>query len=238
MATTKMEYDTTRARAELGYTSIPAREALRRAAAWFVENEYVKPARVAKIDPAGSLSTPAIAPADRARPDAAARGGRRDVSIVKALLDARGTEGFALHERYMNPQMPQILRTIGFDKDYVRAEGAYLFDRDGNRYLDFLAGFGVFALGRCHPVIEQALRDAIALAYPNLVQIECPPLSGLLAEALVQRMPTDDYRVLLHEQRRRIRRDGVEVRAVRDRTRASPLSPTTHFTVSPRARCR
>ncbi|HMF28595.1 MAG TPA: aspartate aminotransferase family protein, partial [Candidatus Cybelea sp.] len=74
-------------------------------------------------------------------------------------------------------------------------EGAYLFDRDGNRYLDFLAGFGVFALGRCHPVIEQALRDAIALAYPSLVQFECPPLSGLLAEALVQRMPTDDYRV-------------------------------------------
>jgi len=114
---------------------------------------------------------------------------------VRALLDARGEEGFALHERYMNPQMPRILRTIGFDRDYVRAEGAYLFDRAGNRYLDFLAGFGVFALGRCHPVIEQALRDAIALSYPSLTQFECPPLSGLLAEALVRRMPADDYRV-------------------------------------------
>jgi acetylornithine/succinyldiaminopimelate/putrescine aminotransferase len=114
---------------------------------------------------------------------------------LNALLEARGDEGFALHERYMNPQMPKILRTIGFDRDYVRAEGAYLFDRAGKRYLDFLAGFGVFALGRCHPVIEQALRDAIALSYPSLVQFECPPLSGLLAEALVQRMPADDYRV-------------------------------------------
>jgi acetylornithine/succinyldiaminopimelate/putrescine aminotransferase len=114
---------------------------------------------------------------------------------LNALLEARGAEGFALHEQYMNPQMPKILRTIGFDKDYVRAEGAYLYDRDGRRYLDFLAGFGVFALGRCHPVIEQALRDAIALAYPSLVQFECPPLSGLLAEALVRKMPADDYRV-------------------------------------------
>jgi ornithine--oxo-acid transaminase len=113
---------------------------------------------------------------------------------VRALLDARGGEAFALHERYMNPQMPRILRTIGFDRDYVRAEGAYLFDRSGARYLDFLAGFGVFALGRCHPVIEQALRDAIGLELPNLVQMECQPLSGLLAEALVARMPNDSYR--------------------------------------------
>ncbi len=58
MATTKMEYDTTRARTELGYTSIPAREALRRAAAWFVANGYVKPAQVVKIEQAGSLSRP------------------------------------------------------------------------------------------------------------------------------------------------------------------------------------
>ncbi|MCU1467315.1 MAG: ornithine/acetylornithine aminotransferase [Actinomycetia bacterium] len=113
---------------------------------------------------------------------------------LKSLLAERDTEAFALHERYMNPQMPRILRTIGFDADYVRAEGAYLFDRDGRRYLDFLSGFGVFALGRCHPGIEQALRDAMDLALPNLVQMECAPLSGLLAEALVKRMPDDDYR--------------------------------------------
>ena len=90
--------------------------------------------------------------------------------------------------------MPKVLRTLGFDADYVRAEGAYLFDRDGRRYLDFLSGFGVFALGRCHPGIEQALRDAMDLSLPNLVQMECAPLSGLLAEALVARMPNDGYR--------------------------------------------
>lgn len=70
MATTKMEYDTTRARAELGYTSIPARDALRRAAAWFVANGYVKPAQVAKIERGGSLATPAVASAQLAGPTA------------------------------------------------------------------------------------------------------------------------------------------------------------------------
>src|SRR5438874_1238966 len=113
---------------------------------------------------------------------------------VRTLLAQRGREAFALHERYLNPQMPRVLRTIGFDADYVRAEGAYLFDREGRRYLDLLSGFGVFALGRCHPGIEQALRDAIECALPNLVQMECAPLSGLLAEALVGRMPNDAYR--------------------------------------------
>ena len=68
MATTKMEYDTSRARAELGYTSIPAREALRRAAAWFIANDYVKPAQLAKIKQAGALSKPSIAAVDLREP--------------------------------------------------------------------------------------------------------------------------------------------------------------------------
>src|SRR4029078_8047210 len=78
--------------------------------------------------------------------------------------------------------------------DYVRAEGAVLFDADGRRYLDFLAGFRVFALGRCHPTMYGALRDAMPASLPNMVQMEGGPLAGLLAEALVARMPNDAYR--------------------------------------------
>jgi dihydroflavonol-4-reductase len=55
MATTRMEYDTSRAHTELGYTHIPARTALARAARWFVENGSVKPARVERIRAAGRL---------------------------------------------------------------------------------------------------------------------------------------------------------------------------------------
>ena len=55
MATTRMVYDTSRARTELGYTSMPARTALARAARWFVENGFVKPGRVARIRAAGRL---------------------------------------------------------------------------------------------------------------------------------------------------------------------------------------
>ena len=41
-------------------------------------------------------------------------------------LAARGAEKFSLHERYLNPQMVRMLKTIGFDRDYERADGAYL----------------------------------------------------------------------------------------------------------------
>ena len=57
MATTLMEYDTSRARAELGYTSMPARDALQRAARWFVDNGFVKDSQVVRIRAAGKLPT-------------------------------------------------------------------------------------------------------------------------------------------------------------------------------------
>ena len=34
-----------------------------------------------------------------------------------ALLTQRRHEAFALHERYLNPQMPRVLRTLGFDRE-------------------------------------------------------------------------------------------------------------------------
>jgi dihydroflavonol-4-reductase len=55
MATTRMEYDTTRARSELGYTSVPARDALARAALWFLENGYVRESRADRIRAHGML---------------------------------------------------------------------------------------------------------------------------------------------------------------------------------------
>jgi len=106
---------------------------------------------------------------------------------LSRVLDQRRGENLALHTRLMNPQLVRVLTTLGFDRDYVRGEGCYIYDREGNEYLDMLSGFGVFALGRSHPVVKQALHDALDLDLPNMVQIDCALLPGLLAEALVAR---------------------------------------------------
>ena len=78
-----------------------------------------------------------------------------------------------------------MLHTIGFDQVYTRASGAYLYDADGREYLDMLAGFGVFALGRHHPVVRQAMHDVIDADLADLTQFDAPPLAGLLAERLL-----------------------------------------------------
>ena len=104
---------------------------------------------------------------------------------LPGLVTGRRGQGFELHARYLNPQLPRMLHTIGFDKVYERAEGAYLWDRDGNRYVDFLAGFGVFAAGRNHPVIRKALHDVLDAELADMVQFDTPLLPGLLAEQLL-----------------------------------------------------
>ena len=106
---------------------------------------------------------------------------------VAKVLQERHGENFSLHNEYLNPQLARILKTIGFDRLYVRGEGCYLYDDRGDRYLDLLAGFGVFALGRGHPAIKKALHQAIDLDLPNMVQLDCALLPGLLAEKLVAR---------------------------------------------------
>jgi acetylornithine/succinyldiaminopimelate/putrescine aminotransferase len=106
---------------------------------------------------------------------------------LSEILAQRHGENFRLHSRYLSPQLPRVLETLGMDRFYVRGEGCYLYDADDRRYLDLLSGFGVYALGRSHPTIVDALHQAIDAELPNLVQLDCALLPGILAEALVAR---------------------------------------------------
>jgi ornithine--oxo-acid transaminase len=108
---------------------------------------------------------------------------------LKELLERGAPRKFALHERLLNGQLVRVLRTIGFDRQYVSGRGAHLYDADGNRYLDLLSGFGVFGIGRNHPTVKDALSQVLAADLPNLVQLDVSVLSGLLAERLLQLMP-------------------------------------------------
>jgi ornithine--oxo-acid transaminase len=105
------------------------------------------------------------------------------------LLEARRGENYELQSKFVNHQVPRVLHAIGFDKIYDTAEGCYLTDSEGNRYLDMLAGFGVFALGRNHPLVRKALHDLLDTGLADMVQFDAPLLAGLFAERLLDKAP-------------------------------------------------
>src|SRR5437763_12037597 len=116
--------------------------------------------------------------------------------MLRELLEARSGEDYDLYARTINPQFVRALRTIGFDRRWVRAEGASLYDADGRRFLDMLGGFGMFNAGRNNPRIRAALVEALDLDTPGSVQMGVSLLPGLLAEQLLARTPPQLERVL------------------------------------------
>ncbi|WP_198243506.1 aspartate aminotransferase family protein [methane-oxidizing endosymbiont of Gigantopelta aegis] len=110
------------------------------------------------------------------------------LSIAK-LFEQHFDQKFDLHEQHLNNQMVRVLRTIGYDRNYKRALGQYLYDEDGQEYLDLLSGFGAFAIGRNHPTVVSALKETLELELPNLVQMDVSLLSGLLAERILATTP-------------------------------------------------
>jgi ornithine--oxo-acid transaminase len=115
---------------------------------------------------------------------------------VRDLLAQHAGEDLDLHARTINPQFVRLLRTIGFDRVWARAEGAYLWDAQGTRYLDMLGGFGMFNVGRNNPRIRAALVEALELETPGSVQLGVSALPALLADALLARAPASVARVL------------------------------------------
>jgi 4-aminobutyrate aminotransferase len=66
----------------------------------------------------------------------------------------------------------------------VRAEGVYLYDANGVRYMDFTSGIGVTNTGHCHPKIVQAIQEQAEKLIFGQMNIVIPPTTLALAEAL------------------------------------------------------
>jgi len=70
---------------------------------------------------------------------------------------------------------------------FDRGEGAYLFDLDGNRYIDFIGSWGPLILGHAHPAVVEAVARAAAhgasFGAPTEAESE-------LAEAIIQAVPS------------------------------------------------
>ncbi|MCX6641716.1 MAG: glutamate-1-semialdehyde 2,1-aminomutase [bacterium] len=78
-------------------------------------------------------------------------------------------------------------QSVGMDPPFItRGEGPYLFDADGNRYIDYVLSWGPMILGHAHPKVVAAVQQAAAhgtsFGAPTEAEVE-------LAELVCKRMP-------------------------------------------------
>jgi ornithine--oxo-acid transaminase len=112
-----------------------------------------------------------------------------DALGVTADAKARIDETLSLAARHLDPSLVDVLRILGFDKEFASAKGSYLYDMAGRAYLDFHTGEGFASLGHNHPGVREALQATLAADLADGVQIHYSPLAGMLAEALTERLP-------------------------------------------------
>ncbi len=105
-----------------------------------------------------------------------------------------GPNPFAVTAAAMPPRLEQVqqlesrvlLRT--YDRIpllAVEGKGPWLYDADGRRYLDFLAGIAVNALGYSHPRITRVLREQ-SRRLIHLSNLYYHDYQGQLAERLIR----------------------------------------------------
>jgi putrescine aminotransferase len=115
------------------------------------------------------------------------------ISLEEALRITRA-ENLGHHRRHLNDGMSRLAELIGFDEPVVRAQGPFFWDADGNRYLDFLGGFGALSLGHNPPEVCAAVERVAS--WPNLVE-GLSTLEGALAHNLAALAPGSLSRVFL-----------------------------------------
>ncbi|MCY3914934.1 MAG: aspartate aminotransferase family protein [Chloroflexi bacterium] len=85
-------------------------------------------------------------------------------------------------------------RGLADPKVWARADGAYLYDADGARYLDYHAAFGPIILGHNHPAVNEAV--AQAMTQVDLTGVGTTELEILLAEKVIEHVPSAEMALI------------------------------------------
>jgi len=91
--------------------------------------------------------------------------------------------------RYVNPHLGSLLEKLKMDKEFTTGKGHYLYDSEGNSYLDFIAAYGALPFGFNHPEIWQALNSVYTASEPSFVQPSALGAAGELAKRLIDLAP-------------------------------------------------
>ena len=105
---------------------------------------------------------------------------------MKTLVEQQLIEADQLGRKFVHPKLSAMFDLAGMKAYFHRAEGQYLYDAEGNRFLDFLSSGGVQFLGRCNKKVQQAVADVAQMDLPNLTILNPSILGGRLAQKLIE----------------------------------------------------
>ena len=108
---------------------------------------------------------------------------------IPANADERAA-ALADFSTYLNPQKVRVMRTAGLDLVEGERSGAWVWDVDGRRFLDCFTSAGSFNVGRRHPKVVAAAKEALDhLDHGNFLL--CSAQKARLAERLAELSPGD-----------------------------------------------
>jgi acetylornithine/N-succinyldiaminopimelate aminotransferase len=112
-----------------------------------------------------------------------------------------------------------VMNTFGPPKRvFVRGEGCYVWDADGRRYLDLLAGIAVNALGHAHPTVLSAITGQIA-TLGHVSNFFATPAQVALASRLTAMTGADDARVFFTNSGTEANEAGFKITRMTGRTK-------------------
>jgi glutamate-1-semialdehyde 2,1-aminomutase len=120
------------------------------------------------------------------------RGGREGLSILDVMRKLDRSRQLQQRAEQLLPggvdSPVRAFRAVGGDPPFVvRAEGAYLWDADGNRYIDYFGSWGPMLLGHAFPPAVEAIQQAAARSASFGAST---PSEGDLAELITQAVPS------------------------------------------------
>lgn len=101
---------------------------------------------------------------------------------------ARSQHILAQAQRYLPGGVSGTLRLVEPNLVFTHAQGAYLYDAEGRRYLDYHLGFGPMILGHCHPEVTERVIETMTRT--DLIGIGSSDLEAHLAAKICQHVPS------------------------------------------------
>lgn len=82
----------------------------------------------------------------------------------------------------------RAFKSVGLNPVFIeRGQGSYIFDVDGNQYIDYVGSWGPLILGHCHPKVTEALMDYLSKGTSYGAPTE---LETILAKMIIDRVPS------------------------------------------------